>query len=108
MKIIRLLLEYDCYPIWTYEKEGVLIDNGFPEDDKPNDRLEEMKVSIAKTYNSLFVNDAHEFSYKGFSSKEGAKGFANLLNEFRDLVKDKYSKDYKIVDDFDDFSDEAK
>ena len=47
------------------------------------------------------------FLRRGFDSKEDAKRFIAHLDEFRVLVKERYS-DYEIVDDFDDFSDEAK
>ena len=84
-----------------------MIWDDFPPDDHPEGRLEELKNIIVDEYDSLF-NDEHEFSYKGFSSKEEAQKFIAHLDEFRKLVKERYSKDYEIVDDFYDFSDEDK
>lgn len=42
------MLEYGCYPIWTYEKKGVLTENDFPEENPPSQRLDELKTIIAK------------------------------------------------------------
>ena len=107
MRKLQLQLEYGCYPIWSYDKKGVLIEDDFPRDDKPTERLEELKILISDEFDSTFINNTHEFSPKGFDSKEDAKRFIAHLDEFRVLVKERYS-DYEIVDDFDDFSDEAK
>ena len=108
MKKLQLLLEFGCYPIWSYDEEGILIEDDFPRDDKPTERLEELKALISDEFDSLYINNEHEFSSKGFDSKEDARKFIAHLDEFRVLVKERYSKDYQIVDDFDDFSDEAK
>ena len=108
MKKLRLFLEYGCYPVWSYDENGELIEDDFPEDEKPGQRLEELKTIIAEEFASTFINNEHEFSPKGFDSKEDAKRFIAHLDEFRALVKERYSKDYKIIDDFYDFSDEAQ
>ncbi len=108
MKKLQLFLEYGCYPIWSYDENGILIWDDFPKDDQPGKRLEELKEIISDEFDSTFINDGHEFSPKGFDSKESAKQFIAHLDEFRTLVKERYSKDYEIVDDFYDFSDEAK
>ncbi len=107
MKKLQLLLEYGCYPVWSYDEDGDLDWNDFPEDDQPGKYLDELKVLIAKEYDSTFINNEREFSPKGFDSKEDARKFIAHLDEFRKLVKERYSKDYLIVDDFYDFSDEA-
>ena len=107
MKKLRLFLEYGCYPVWSYDEEGMLIEDDFPEDDKPTERLEELKTVIAKEFASTFINNEHEFSPKGFDSKEDARKFIAHLDEFRALVKERYP-DYEVVDDFYDFSDEAQ
>ena len=108
MKKLQLFLEYGCYPIWSYDENGQLIWDDFPEDDQPSQYLDDLKVTIAEEFASTFINNEHEFSPKGFDSKEDARKFIAHLDEFRTLVKERYSKDYKIVDDFYDFSDEAK
>lgn len=107
MKKIRLYLDYHCFPVWSYDENGSLIWDDFPPDDQPGGRLEELKNIIVDEYDSLF-NDGHEFSYKGFSSKEEAQKFVSHLDEFKKLVKEKYSKNYEIIDDFDDYSEELK
>ncbi len=108
MKKLQLSLEYGCYPVWSYDENGILIEDDFPEADPAGERLEELKVIIAKEFASTFINNEHEFSYKGFDSKEEVRRFIAHLDEFRTLVKERYSKDYVIVDDFYDYSDELK
>ncbi len=108
MRKLRLFLEYECYPIWSYDENGHFEDNNFPYDDQPGGRLEELKEIISDEYDSSFINNEHEFSPKGFDSKEEARRFIAHSNEFRALVKERYSKDYQIVDDFYDYSDELK
>ncbi len=39
MKKLRLLLEYGCYPVWSYDEDGVLDWNDFPEDNQPGEHL---------------------------------------------------------------------
>lgn len=107
-KKLQLLLEYGCYPIWSYDENGQLIWDDFPKDDKPDQHLEKLKETISDEFDSLYVNNEHEFSSKGFDSKEDARKFIAHLDKFRTLVKELYSKDYEIVDDFYDFSVEAK
>lgn len=104
MKKMRLYLDYRCFPVWTYDENGILIWDDFPPEDQPGGRLEELKNLIVDEYGSLFI-DGHEFSYKVFSSKEEGIKFLSLLDEFRTLIKARYSKEYEIIDDF---SDELK
>ncbi len=108
MKMLKLMLDYRCFPVWSYDENGILLWDNFPPDDQPGGRLEELKNLIVDEYDSLFIDDGHEFSYKGFSSKEDARRFIAHLDEFRVLVKERYSKEYEIVDDFDYYSNELK
>ncbi len=107
MRKLRLLLEYGCYPVWSYDEDGILLEDDFPYDDLPGGRLEELKKIISDEFDSTFINNEREFSHKGFDSKEDARKFIAHLDEFRTLIKERYSKDYLIVDDFYDFSDDA-
>ncbi len=39
MRKLQLLLEYGCYPVWSYDEDGVLDWNDFPEDNQPGEHL---------------------------------------------------------------------
>ncbi len=41
MKKLQLFLEYGCYPIWSYDENGQLIWDDFPEDDQPSQYLDD-------------------------------------------------------------------
>lgn len=38
-KEIRLMLEYECYPLWIYDEKGSLIDNDLIDEIKKDDTL---------------------------------------------------------------------
>ncbi|ERJ27864.1 hypothetical protein UNSW2_2015 [Campylobacter concisus UNSW2] len=52
-----------------------------------------------KEYNSLFINNEKEFSYKGFAGHESEAKYMQKINELRKIVYKKYGDKYKIVDD---------
>lgn len=39
MRKLQLLLEYGCYPVWSFDEDGVLDWNDFPEDNQPGEHL---------------------------------------------------------------------
>ena len=38
-KEIRLMLEYECYPLWIYDEKGFLIDNDLIDEIKKDNTL---------------------------------------------------------------------
>lgn len=92
MRKLQLFLEYGCYPVWSYDEDGDLLWDDFPDENPPSKYLDELKVIIAEEYMATFINNSHEFCYKGFYSKEECQEFVDKLNEFRDLVKKEYQK----------------
>ena len=93
---MRLYLDYRCFPIWSYDENDSLIWDDFPPDYHPGGRLEELKNIIVDEYDSLYIDDEHEFSSKGgFSSKEEAQKFIAHLDEFKKLVKNDIQKTMK-------------
>lgn len=40
MNIIKIFLEYQCYPIWIYNEQGELVDNDLVEELKGEDEID--------------------------------------------------------------------
>ena len=38
-KEIRLMFDYECYPIWIYDEEGNFIDNGLIDEIEEDDKI---------------------------------------------------------------------
>lgn len=93
MKKIRFMLEYGCSPIWVLN-DDTLICVGLPEDLSQNQELKELLESISIEYDSLFINNSIEFSYKGFLNDESEKNFDNKVKKaiklLREAAKNKY------------------
>ena len=52
-----------------------------------------------KEYNSVFINNEKEFSYKGFAGHESEVKYMQKINELRKILYEKCSDKYEIVDD---------
>ena len=75
LKVIRLLLDYGCYPVWLYDEEDNVIDTLLPDELRSNAELDAKFDDLQARYESLFINDGKEFSYKGFKSDEEKQKF---------------------------------
>ena len=45
-KILKLMPEYQCYPLWLYDSDGTLIDNIIPESLQSNKELMDVLTSV--------------------------------------------------------------
>lgn len=99
VKLIRLLLEYGCYPVWLYDEEGGVIDTRLPDELRNDTELDAKLTELQERYEALFVNNEIEFSYIGFKSSDEETAFnTDMLNAIREL-KEKLGGKYEIVDD---------
>ena len=57
-------------------------------------------MEIMKEYNSLFINNEKEFSYKGFASPESEVKYIQKINGLRKILYEKCGDKYEIVGDF--------
>ena len=99
IKYIRLLLEWGTYPVWLYDDEGGVIDTVLPEELQGDAELEAMFDDLQDRYDALFINDEHEFSYKGFDSQEEKEQFLKDLNIVRDKFISACEGKYDIIND---------
>ena len=75
MKVIKIKLEYGCFPVWIYGENSELIGNDLPPyliGDSDNDSK---FVHIQEVYDSLYLDDGEEFKYIGFKKIEKKKIF---------------------------------
>lgn len=96
MKKIRFLLEYHCSPVWEYDDNNSLIDNGLPDDLLEDTELATLLESISDEYDSLFINNSVEFSYKGFSNSDDEKMFDEKIRKAIALLKESAEGKYTI------------
>ena len=75
LKKIRLLLEYGCYPVWLYDENGDVIDTLLPEELRGDSALDSKFDDLQARYDSLFIDNPHEFSFVGFKSEAERKKF---------------------------------
>lgn len=100
MKTLQLCLDYGAYPIFINDENGLTLDNYLPEDSENDPVLLPLMKDITKKYEACFINNKKEFDWKGFKTKEEAEAFIEELKEFSRLIKERYGKDYIIVDMF--------
>lgn len=91
---IRLMLDYECYPIWIYDANGGFIDNDLIAEIEKNDKLVVMLEELQNEYESLYLNNHEEFKYIGFSSDNDKQRFAEKVQQVYcslcNLLDDKY------------------
>lgn len=93
-KEIRLILEYQCYPIWIYDENSDFIDNDLPKEIRDNKTLVNMIEEIQQEFDLLYLNNNKEFKYVGFKTPDQKKKFKekvlNLYEKLSYFLQDKY------------------
>ena len=85
-KEIRLMFDYQCYPIWIYDENGEFIDNGLVDQIERDKNLVARLEELQDMFDSLYLNDKDEFRYIGFSSADDRKKFeGNVCQVYNDL-----------------------
>ena len=93
-KEIRLMLDYECYPIWIYDENGNFIDNDLIEEIEEDDKMVAMLEELQNEFESLYLNNQEEFKYIGFSSETSKQDFAEKVQQIYsglcNLLDEKY------------------
>ena len=85
-KEIRLMFDYQCYPIWIYDENGEFIDNDLVEQIENDENMVTMLEKLQDMFDSLYVNNKEEFRYIGFASNDDRKVFEeNLIQVYNNL-----------------------
>ena len=96
---IAISLEYRCFPVWFYDENNELIENDLPEDLKDNSKINSLCDEIQRIYDSLYIDNDIELSYRGFESEADREGFARKLTELKSLLCEAAGDKYEVVSD---------
>ena len=69
-KTLKLMPEYQCYPLWLYDSDGTLIDNIIPESLQANKELMDALTSVQQQFDALYTNAPQTYSYVGFPDEK--------------------------------------
>lgn len=95
-KELRLMLDYQCYPIWIYDENGNFIDNDLIDEIEEDDNVIAMLEELQGMFDSLYVNNDNEFKYIGFVSEEDKKSFEEKANQVYSKLCNLLSEKYII------------
>ena len=96
MNIIKIFLEYQCYPMWIYNEQGELVDNDLVGELEGEDEIDNMLLEIQNIYDSLFEDNAINFEFKGFSNENEKIVFFKKVENAITLIKEKLGYKYLI------------
>ena len=75
-KTLKLMPEYQCYPLWLYDSDGTLIDNIIPESLQANKELMDALTSVQQQFDALYTAD---IPLRRFSRREIQRTFYSRL-----------------------------
>ncbi|WP_416147662.1 hypothetical protein ACM26V_15655 [Salipaludibacillus sp. HK11] len=96
MNIIKIFLEYQCYPMWIYNEQGELVDNDLVGELEGEDEIDNMLLEIQNIYDSLFEDNDINFEFKGFSKENEKTVFFKKVEKTITLIKEKLGDKYLI------------
>jgi len=101
MKKIRIMMDYQCYPMWVYNEQGELVCNDLISELKNVTEIEELLNDIQTSYDNLFIDNEVQFEYKGFEDAEAKGDFLSKVSSVIQLIKlktgDKYIVENKVT-----------
>ena len=56
-KEIRLMFDYECYPIWIYDEEGNFIDNDLIDEIEEDNKMVAILEELQNEFESLYLNN---------------------------------------------------
>lgn len=101
MKVIKIKLEYGCFPVWIYGENDKLIENDLPPYLIGDIDIDSKFVRIQEIYDGLYLDDGIEFRYIGFKETEKRETFLQDLFLTIDLLKSKLNEEYILEDNTD-------
>ena len=101
MKKLKLMLDYQCYPIWIYDEDGKFVDNELTGEIESDSELCNLLKDIMNHYDALFFSNNIEFSYKGFCNENEKKKFIYMLKQAYEMLLERLGDKYDIIDGID-------
>ena len=99
IKKIRLLMEYNTYPIWLYDEDDEIIDNDNPPEWDDDQQLTDAFMAISDLYDTFFIDNKNEFRYVGCPDDETRKKLLSLISTAVEIIKKKTNGKYIIQND---------
>lgn len=97
IKKIRLLMEYNTFPVWLYDRDDQIIDNDLPPEWQNDTDLECAFMALSDYYDTFFVDTDTEFRYVGFQNGEEKQKLTALSEAAIKLLHDKNNGKYIII-----------
>ena len=101
MKVIKIKLEYGCFPVWIYDENDKLLENDLPPNLIGDSEVDPIFVRIQKMYDGLYLDNEREFRYIGFNEEKERENFFRELLLAINLLRDKVNGEYIIKDNMD-------
>ena len=101
MKVIRIKLEYGCFPVWIYSENNELIENELPSYLIGDIELEPIFMHIQEIFDSLYLDDEKEFRFIGFRDQEQRELFGKDISAAINLLKSKLNSEYMLDECYD-------
>ena len=100
-KQIRLMLNYNCYPIWIYDEHNAFIDNDIVSEITDNPTLCNLLEELQHDFDSLYLNNNREFKYIGFHSEKDKNLFIKKIKTIYNLLLSNLGNKYRITNEID-------
>ena len=95
------MLDYHCYPVWLYDENGDIVDTLLPDELRTDTALDAKFDDLQERFDALYIDNEHEFSFRGFQTKEEKERFLSDWQSAILELKEKTNGKYEIVDDID-------
>lgn len=95
-KEVRLMLDYQCYPIWIYDENGEFVDNDLVEEIKKDEKIVTILEELQNQFDALYLNNQDEFKYIGFHSEIDKKRFEEMVYQVYNILSNLLSEKYIV------------
>ena len=96
-KTLKLMPEYQCYPLWLYDSDGTLIDNIIPESLQANKELMDALTSVQQQFDALYTNAPLDEKSKERFIHDSWRAYELLCNAARNEYEVFYAIDYEAL-----------
>ena len=96
MRVVRVQLEYGCYPVWVYGEDGLVEDTALPPELAGDHALDERLRSIQERFDATYVDTPTEFRNRGFATPEDEAAFRSDLSAAAAELAEKCPEGYSL------------
>ncbi len=92
--ILKLKLEYKCYPVWIYENDK-MIDNDLPKCTNEYEVADALLCELQNIYDKSFVDDGVKFDFVELSEEQKVK-IMMIVNRIVDILSEQFTVENNI------------